>query len=257
MIVSNQSNVKFDYVLPDQSTQSGEQDSNIVTTEILTSAITKVKSSDHTFLAEGETAQQTVVITNNSSVVLHNVSFKDVMSGGASYVPGSVIVNGVAEPSFDLVAGFSLPDIAVGGSVTVKYTIRADNPMTHTPVVNHANLTYTVTDPVRGPVTYSEDTNEVSIEIVSVRMTNEKSVDKAVAVSGETLHYTSVITNSGTQEKTNLTFVDAIPAGTTFVAGSVKINGTSYPAYNPATGFNLPDLAPGASVTVEFDVRVD
>lgn len=56
MIVTNQSNVKYDYVLPDQSTQSGEQSSNIVNTEILTSAVTKVKSSDHTFLSEGETA---------------------------------------------------------------------------------------------------------------------------------------------------------------------------------------------------------
>ena len=55
MIVTNQSNVKYDYVLPDQSTQSGEQSSNIVNTEILTSAVTKVKSSDHTFLSEGET----------------------------------------------------------------------------------------------------------------------------------------------------------------------------------------------------------
>lgn len=86
MIVTNQSNVKYDYVLPDQSTQSGEQSSNIVNTEILTSAVTKVKSSDHTFLSEGETAQQTVVVTNNSTVTLQNVFFKDVMSGGASYV---------------------------------------------------------------------------------------------------------------------------------------------------------------------------
>ena len=115
MIVTNQSNVKYDYVLPDQSTQSGEQSSNIVNTEILTSAVTKVKSSDHTFLSEGETAQQTVVVTNNSTVTLQNVFFKDVMSGGASYVAGSVVVNGVAQPSYDLVAGFTLPDIAPGG----------------------------------------------------------------------------------------------------------------------------------------------
>ena len=208
MIVTNQSNVKYDYVLPDQSTQSGEQSSNIVNTEILTSAVTKVKSSDHTFLSEGETAQQTVVVTNNSTVTLQNVFFKDVMSGGASYVAGSVVVNGVAQPSYDLVAGFTLPDIAPGGSVTVG-------------------------------------------------VTNVKSVDKALAVSGDTLHYTSVITNSGTQEKINLFFTDDIPAGTSFVAGSVKIGGTSYPTYNPATGFALPNLPAGASVTVEIDVKVN
>lgn len=51
--------------------------------------------------------------------------------------------------------------------------------------------------------------------------------------------------------------VGTFPAGTTFVAGSVKINGISYPAYNPQTGFDLPALAVGESVTVEFDVKVN
>lgn len=257
MIVTNQSNVKYSYTIPGEPTKSGEEYSNPVETEILSSAISKVKTSDKTVIAEGETAHQTVVITNNSGVALQNVTFKDVMSGGATYVPGSVAINGVAQPSYDLITGFPLPNIPAGGSVSVTYTIIADNPLTTTPVTNYATITYTVNDPNRGPVTYSENTNEVSIQIVSVRMTNVKSVDKGVAVSGETLHYTSVITNTGTVNKTNLTFIDPIPAGTTFVPGSVKINGTSYPAYNPNAGFALPDLAAGESVTVEFDVKVN
>ena len=257
MIVTNQSNVKYSYTIPGEPTKSGEEYSNPVETEILSSAISKVKTSDKTVIAEGETAHQTVVITNNSGVTLQNVTFKDVMSGGATYVPGSVAINGVAQPSYDLITGFPLPNIPAGGSVSVTYTIIDDNPLTTTPVTNYATITYTVNDPNRGPVTYSENTNEVSIQIVSVRMTNVKSVDKGVAVSGETLHYTSVITNTGTVNKTNLTFIDPIPAGTTFVPGSVKINGTSYPAYNPNAGFALPDLAAGESVTVEFDVKVN
>ena len=56
MIILNQSNVTFDYVLPDQSTQSGEQNSNVVQTEVLSSSVSKVKSSDKAFLNEGETA---------------------------------------------------------------------------------------------------------------------------------------------------------------------------------------------------------
>lgn len=257
MIVTNQSNVKYSYTIPGEPTKSGEEYSNPVETEILSSAISKVKTSDKTVIAEGETAHQTVVITNNSGVTLQNVTFKDVMSGGATYVPGSVAINGVSQPSYDLITGFPLPDIPAGGSVSVSYTIIADNPLTTTPVTNYATITYTVNDPNRGPVTYSENTNDVSIDVVSVRMTNVKSVDKGVAVSGETLHYTSVITNAGTVDKTDITFIDPIPAGTTFVPGSVRINGTVYPAYNPDAGFALPDLAAGESVTVEFDVTVN
>ena len=63
--------------------------------------------------------------------------------------------------------------------------------------------------------------------------------------------------HTGTLLKSDILFTDPIPAGTTFVVGSVKINGTAYPAYNPQTGFPLPGLAVGQSATVEFDVTVD
>lgn len=129
--------------------------------------------------------------------------------------------------------------------------------MTQTPVTDFATLNYTVNDPARGNVNFSENTNTVSVQVISNRLTNVKSVDKAYAVKGDTLHYTSVITNTGSLLKSDLVFTDAIPAGTSFNAGSVKINGAIYPAYNPATGFALPNLAAGDSVTVEFDVTVN
>lgn len=257
MIIPNQSNIAFDYVLPDGQTVAADVDSNVVTTEILTYAVTKIKSGDKTFLQEGETSVHTVVITNNSHTRLFNLKLKDTMSSGATYVAGSVTVNGVSQPTYDPVAGFALPSLNPTQAVTVTYTIKANNPMTHTPVTNYATLDYTVDDPLRSNVDFSENTNAVSVQIISNRLTNVKSVDKAFAVKGDTLHYTSVITNTGSLLKSNLVFTDTIPAGTTFTAGSVKIDGVAYPAYNPQTGFELPDLAVDDEVTVEFDVTVD
>lgn len=257
MIIPNQSNIAFNYVLPDGQTIAAELDSNIVTTEILTYAVPKIKSGDKTFLQEGETSVHTVVITNNSQAQLFDLVFKDAMSSGASYVAGSVTVNGVSQPTYDPVAGFPLPALNAGQAVTVGYTIQANNPMTQTPVTDFATLDYTVDDPIRGNVNFSENTNTISVQIISNRITNVKSVDKAYAVKGDTLHYTSVITNTGSLLKSDLVFTDTVPAGTTFTAGSVKINGVSFPAYNPQTGFSLPDLPVGDSVTVEFDVTVN
>lgn len=122
MIVTNQSNVKYSYTIPGEPTQSGEEYSNPVDTEILSSAISKVKTSDRTTIGEGETARQTVVITNNSGVALQNVTFKDVMTDGATYVSGSVEVNGVSQPSYDLITGFPLPDIPAAAAF--PYPIR-------------------------------------------------------------------------------------------------------------------------------------
>ena len=128
MIIYNHSNATYNYTLPGGPTQSGSQDSNTVQTEVLSSLITMVKSSDSTFLAEGATALQTIVFTNNSSVNMTSLSFTDTMTAGASYVAGTVRVNGVSQPTYDPATGFALPDIPAGGSTTVTYNIIANNP---------------------------------------------------------------------------------------------------------------------------------
>ena len=258
MIIPNQSNITFNYVLPDGQTIAAELDSNIVTTEILTYSVPKVKTGDKTFMQEGETSLHTVVITNNSQTQLFNMVFRDTMSNGATYVAGSVTVDGVSQPTYDPIAGFALPALNPTQAVTISYTIQANNQMTQTPVTDYGTLDYSVNDPVtRAIVNFSENTNTVSVQIISNRITVVKSVDKAFAIKGDTLHYTTVITNTGTLLKSDLVFTDPIPAGTTFTVGSVKINGASFPAYDPQTGFTLPDLAVGASNTVEFDVKVN
>lgn len=252
MIITNESSVEFNYVLPDGSTQIDTQTSNLVETEILTYAFTKVKSSDKEFLLAGETAQQTIVLTNNSRTAITNIFFKDIMSEGASYVDGSVVINDQAQPTYDLMTGFTIPDIASGESVTIKYTIQADNPITQNQIVNYGTISYTASE-----TEFEENTNEVTIDVISVNINVIKEVDKEFAISGDILHYTSTITNSGNIPKTNLTFIDNIPTGTTFVENSVSINQENQPGLHPETGFSLPDLDVNESVVVEFDVKVE
>lgn len=252
MTINNQSATQFSYTLPDGSVQTETRESNIVSTEVLTYSFTKVKSSNRTFLQEGETATQTVVLTNSSLYPISNLFFNDIMSDGASFIPGSVFVNGVTQPSYDVVAGFNLADLSPSQIATITYDIIADNPLTKPLVSNYGAVSYTADNR-----NLNENTNTVNLAVVSNRLTIIKSVDKGVAVKGETLHYVSTITNTGTLLKTNLTFSDPIPSGTTFVSGSVKVDGTAQPSYNPEVGFSLPNLPVGASTIVEFDVTVN
>ncbi len=252
MTITNQSAVQFSYTLPDGEVQTETKQSNVVTTEILTYSFTKVKSSNKTFLQEGETATQSVVLTNNSLYNLSNIFFSDTMSNGASHVEGSVVVNGVSQPTYNVLNGFNLDDIAPNGVATINYDVTADNPLSENLVTNFASIAYTAND---RPL--NENTNTINLVVVSNRLTVEKSVDKSVAIKGETLHYNNKITNTGTMLKTNLLFTDAIPNGTTFVEDSVKIDGISQPGYNPAVGFALANLPVGASTIVEFDVVVN
>lgn len=251
MIVTNQSKIQYDYTLPDGQTETATKLSNIVETEIMTYAFTKVKSSDKTFLRENEIANQKVTLTNSSTRTVSNLFFNDTLSSGGTYVNGSVIVNNIPQPTYNLISGFNLDDIAPSGQSTVEYQVIANSPKSEDTLTNYATLNYAVDNR-----NLNENTNTITLVLVSSNFGIVKEVDKTVAIKGETLHYTTKITNTGSLDGKNLIFSDEIPAGTTFVDNSVKINSIGQPGYNPETGFSLPDLAVGESVTVEFDVVV-
>ncbi len=83
-----------------------------------------------------------------------------------------------------------------------------------------------------------------------------KLVDKAVAVVGDTLTYTIKLDNStGTADATNVVFTDAIPPGTSFVAGSVTVDGVAS-AGTPSAGVNVGTVVAGGIKTVVFKVTV-
>lgn len=84
-----------------------------------------------------------------------------------------------------------------------------------------------------------------------------KSVDKLVAVKNEVLTYTSLVTNTGSIPNDSTIFTDEIPAGTTFIDGSVYVDGVNFPTYNPQIGFDIGNLIPNQTVTVKFQVIIN
>ena len=129
--------------------------------------ITKVMTSDKTFAKEGETVHNTITITNQSSTVLDSIYIiNPTPPKGASYVAGSVKINGIAQPSYDPIKGFTHPDLLPDETVVIEYEVKAEEPST-APVTHFGTLQYTVTDPARGPIRYSEQTEPLSFDVIS------------------------------------------------------------------------------------------
>lgn len=256
MKIINNASIDFEYVLPD-GVESASATSNDVETENLTQSFTKVKASNKTYLNEGETAVQTITMTNNSDTTIKNPFFTDVLSAGGSFVEGSVKVDNVAQPTYDIATGFNLDEIAPSGTRVVEYQIMANNTKTQDFIENTASLAYQVDDSIAGTVDFEENSNTVQIDLISTKLTIVKTVDKGYAIKGDTINYTITITNTGSSAIQDITFTDAIPEGTTFVAGSVTIDGVSQSAYNPATGFALPTMSVGDERVVKFAVTVN
>ncbi len=257
MNISNQSNVIYNAVPPNQPGVPESVTSNTVNTEVLSDVIKKVMTTDKTFAKEGETVRNTVTITNNSTAVLTPAYIINQAPDGASFVDGSVKINGVAAPA-DPVLGITLPVLNPGESITVEYDMKINSPSTATTVTNSAEFRYDVGDPVSGIIrTYTEPINAVTVNVVNAKLEVVKSVDKAYAVKGETLTYTVTFTNKGNININDIYFTDNIPQGTTFVNGSVSINGQNISAYRPDIGYSVASLPPNDSATTNFQVTID
>lgn len=167
MIVPNKVNITYTAVTPNGKTARGSAESNEVNTEILSYAVPKTISCNKTCVRVGETFHKCVTVTNKSSVKIFNNLFTIPKPDGASFVAGSVKINGVLQPSFNPTAGFPLPDLNTGESLIIEFDLKADERLSATPITTLATLNYTLTDPARGNVSYSENTDILSVNVIA------------------------------------------------------------------------------------------
>lgn len=103
--------------------------------------------------------------------------------------------------------------------------------------------------------------NAVALQInvgAPVFPTAVMSVDKSSTYVGDTLTYTVRLDNTaGSATAQSVFFTGPMPAGTSFVAGSLTVNGTAQPLANPVNGVSLPDVAAGSVITLTYKALVN
>ncbi len=97
----------------------------------------------------------------------------------------------------------------------------------------------------------------IQVDVAAPNIEPTKFVDKAFAEIGDTLTYTVVIPNNGPEDALNVTVIDILPVGTTFVSGSFEVDGSPVPGADPLLGVNIGTITSGGSKTVTFEATVD
>lgn len=165
MLIPNKLNITYTTIMPDGKRFLKSTESNAVSTEILTYSVLKEIRSDKTTVFAGKNVRNAVTLTNKSAAKLFLNFFKISQPNGANYVAGSVKINGTAQPDYNPITGFALPDINPDETVVIEYEIKAEKP-TKTPATHFATFDYTVNDPARGNVNYSENTDILSLKVI-------------------------------------------------------------------------------------------
>jgi uncharacterized repeat protein (TIGR01451 family) len=212
-------------------------------------------------VAPGSTITYSIQITSGAADAT-GVVLTDATPANTTYVDGSAVINGGApiaggNPFAD---GEAIPTIPAGQSATASFQVTVNSPLPNgTALTNTASVT--ADEPDAGSV-LTDDAAHTVASAPSLSVTKTSAPAEGGNVNpGDTIDYTIVVENlsTGSDAATGVTITDPTPADTTYVADSAQVNtvavpGASNPFENP---YSLPDLDPGESHTVTFQVLVD
>ncbi|MEK5415130.1 DUF7507 domain-containing protein [Paenibacillus sp. FSL L8-0708] len=253
--INNQSSVSFT-----SGVFSGSSSSNITTTPVIQPQISLVKSAadgdgDFDALVVGDSVIYTVLVSNTGNLAA-NLTLTDNIPAGTVFVPNSVIVGGMPQPGSAPDTGIAVGNVAPGASIAVSFTVDIISLPTPQQISNQASASFTFTPPDGRPLSGTAVSNTVTLQVSAPNIVVTKSTTSTSVAVGETVTYNVNITNNGIESVTSVLLNDPTPVGSTFVTGSVSVNGVPFPNLNPASGISIGTLAAGASALVTYSVTV-
>ena len=254
--ISNFSSVQFQHIVdPSQPVITQTASSNTVTTTINSAILTTTKNADKSIISVGDTITYTSTITNTGNTTATNITFTSAIPANTTFIPNSFTINGMQQFGARPALGVTIPNIAPGATVTVTFQVNVISVPPSSSIMDNDTILYSYTvDPSAAPITTSTSTNIVTNPVLDAMITMVKSVDQTIVTLGDTITYTTILTNNGNTNATNITFTDLIPDGTTFISNSVTINGSIHIGLDPNTGITIGSIAPNNSISIAFQV---
>jgi len=218
----------------------------------------------------GDLVTWTIEVTNSSDkATAYDVVLTDVIPAGLGYVTESTSGATVDELNTDQ-PSFSFASILPSETKTFTFQTRVNlDASVGAAITNTINAVYDGQsgDAAEVERAYSATTNGEVTPDASAFIEATKTVSIAVDNGtsgvldpGDTLLYTIVLTNQGSETANNVVFTDPIPVNTTYVADSATTTvGTITPSGDPVSSLTatIGELASNASATITFEVTVN
>ncbi|MGL5149372.1 MAG: beta strand repeat-containing protein, partial [Clostridium sp.] len=258
--ITNTGFINYTYTVNGTAITTGSQTNQVVNT-VASAVISNsqnglTKYVDKANASIGDILTYTIAVTNTGNTQATGVTLIDTIPGGTTFNAGSV-TGGTGTPS----GGITIGSINPNQTATVSFKVTVVSIPAIIPLPNYTMVGYSyINDPSKGPITTQTISNTVftNLKVASISQGGgglSKSVDLSYAKVFDTITYTIPMKNTGTVQADNVTFIDTIPGSTTFVPGSVTLDGVSNGG-NPQTGISVGTIQPNQTVTLTFKVIV-
>lgn len=234
----------FDAYTDDPYSLNNSAQATIIVTPVADLSITKTVNNMYPAVEENVT--YTITVTNSGPDNVSAAQVVDLLPTGLFFVSSSA-----SQGSYDPITGlWTIGNINVGGSATLSIIALVDISLAGQTVVNTA----TVSDPYVSDVYQVHNAASATIFVKPLAdLSITKLVDNTNPAVGEVVTYTIIVTNAGPDTAFDISVVDQLPAGVSYVA-SAPSQGT----YNPSTGiWGVGALANGASATLLLSASIN
>ncbi|MCL2174047.1 DUF11 domain-containing protein [Candidatus Saccharibacteria bacterium] len=225
----------------------------------------KVDNKTHNAVAPGGTMTYTITAKNTGNVELTNVKINDTLP--AYYQSASETITSPAGHTGSIInsGSVTLTKLPVGATatITISYKVKGESAFECGKTTNFINKVTSTSD--QKNTEDRTDNNQVDTDVTyqctppPIKVPNfdlEKSVDKTTAKPGETLNYTLTFRNTGEVDLTNVVIKDTLPAGLTYVSGSINAS-TTYTGDLFGSGMTIAKVAVGGTVTITFRAKIN
>lgn len=258
--IPNQAGVGYKFIsAPGLTPINAFDSSSIVQTRVYHTDLNLSKEVNRTFANVGNTLTYTIPITTVGNATLYNVVLIDTIPNDTSIIANTLNVNGVQVSGSTNPPGLSLGTLPANSVTTVSFQVLILTIPSPNPILNIANVGYRYNVDPSIPVykSSSSSSNTTNTKVNNANLKNiVKIVDRSYAECGDIINYKIVIPNIGNVTAQNVFFKDTVPNGTVFEVDSVYINDIRQLGVNPNTGFSIPNISPGTTTTVTFNVIV-
>ncbi|MFB8373866.1 hypothetical protein [Paenibacillus taichungensis] len=246
----NQAKISYKFVTPEGRTVEGEEKSNVVEVNLVSSSLSLVLNADRMQTFVGDIVTYNLLVSNPGFIIGNDASVTIPLPKGIEFLPGSVIVNEIFVPETTPDSGIMIGDVLPEESVPIQFRVQVTGGSIAENLTIQAALEY-----VSGDTLEHVYSNVATLQVIQPRISIAKSVNPSVATPGDTVQYQITVHNEGSFA-VDAIVTDFLPPGMRYVEGSLGWNGVKRLGTNPVKGINLGTLTARSVVNIQFEVNL-